>query len=80
VLPFAIRNMTESTARGDRARRRRLGNWFGITPAPRSRAHRRAEPMTRKAVEVFKLATPGEQALFAELLLRKVQRKMKEAQ
>jgi hypothetical protein len=162
VLPFSLRNMTESTARGDQSTTTKLGNWFGITPAPRSEVRTDAQnrmteimktrggqggatpemadardlrrdllaairtnrdggnsekivetvqnaierqqltpkdvvkllkragstPAQEKfrtltlpeAVEVFKLATPGEQALFAELLLRKVQRKMKEAQ
>jgi hypothetical protein len=162
VLPFSVRNMTESTARGDQSTTTKLGNWFGITPAPRAEVRTDAQnrmseimktrggqggatpemadardlrrdllaairtnrdggnsekivetvqnaierqqltpkdvvkllkragstPAQEKfrtltlpeAVEVFKLATPGEQALFAELLLRKVQRKMKEAQ
>lgn len=35
VMPFSWRNMQEGSARGDMSTATKLGNWFGITPAPR---------------------------------------------
>ena len=161
VLPFSLRNMTESTSRGDQTTVTKFGNWFGITPAPRDAVRSDAQnrmgeilkgrgttsgstpeiaearrsrrellnairtndgsnteqiqqavtdalerhqltpkevvtllkragttPAAEKfksltleeAVEVFKLSTPREQALFAEALLAKIQRKIRSAE
>lgn len=36
VEPFAFRNQEESGKRGDQSNITKFGNWFGVTPAPRS--------------------------------------------
>lgn len=156
TLPFSIRNIQENKNRGDQSNATKFGNWFGITPAPRSRVRSDAQNLmadylkhkapggatpedvevrkTRaeilaglrgnkgvdltdaitnalerhqltppdiatlmkragmtpaqekykrltlpQAVEVFKVATPREKALFSEALLAKVERATKKA-
>lgn len=36
VTPFSYRNMQESSQRGDQSATTKIGNWFGVTPAPRA--------------------------------------------
>jgi hypothetical protein len=68
---------------GDRARAaraERMSSSCCVSPA-RRRHRRSSSTLTMpQALDVFRRSTPREQALFAEALLGKVQRKMKEAQ
>jgi hypothetical protein len=43
LTPFAYRNFSESQQRGDQSRATKLGNWFGVTPAPRSEVRSEAQ-------------------------------------
>lgn len=43
LLPFSVRNVQEQSKRGDQSRTTKIGNWFGITPAPRSEVRTEAQ-------------------------------------
>jgi hypothetical protein len=43
VEPFAFRNMSEQSKRGDQSAVTKIGSWFGITPAPRNEVRTEAQ-------------------------------------